>query len=105
MSRGRPRTRKNIWRTKIEVDEETLKLLRSLKTSTESYNDLLKNILRGDIFVYFDFISIDNDEPNKHIVIFRVGDFYYRFENGKFLSLGPNDIPKILRRKEVWQEH
>lgn len=104
MSRGRPKTKNTTWKTRIEVDEETLNLLRSLKTSSESYNDVLKNLLHGEIFIYFDFISIDNDNPNNHVVIFRVGDYYYRYEKGSFVSFGPKDIETILRRQELWEK-
>lgn len=105
MSRGRPKTRKDVWRTKIEVDEETWNLLRSLKKSSESYNDIIKRILQGDVFVYFDFLYIDDESPENHTAIFKLGDFYYKYERGKFYSVGPNDIPRILRRgKELWLE-
>ena len=81
---GRKRVLDNY--TMIKVNVETAEMLRGLKVSTETYDQVIRRLAgRDGVNVYFDILSVDGDERvYRHEVVFRLGDVCYKYRNGKF---------------------
>lgn len=71
--------------TSIQIHQSTLKELRKFGEAGESYEDIIQRFLTGEVWV--DIISVDNESPNKHVVLFRLGKSNYLYDKGSFIPL------------------
>lgn len=74
-------------KTTIWVSEETKDRLAALGRKNESYDAILRRLLdvaEGEVEVYVDFLSVNGESPDKHRIVFRLGDFIYEYFNRQF---------------------
>lgn len=78
--------------TTIWVTKENVQRLKEVGKLGESFNDVISRLLSGECDVFVDFLDIDGTPPQDHSIIFRLGDYYYRYDHGTF---EPIKQPKI----------
>lgn len=72
--------------TMIKLNVDTLEMLRQLKVSSETYDHIIRRMIgKEGVNVYFDILSVDGDDrPQRHEVVFRLGEAVYRYQGGRF---------------------
>ena len=68
----------------IVMPEELYRELVKMKVESEAENwiDFFKALVSGEIKIFFRILSVDGEEPDKHVCIFKLGDRVFRYENG-----------------------
>lgn len=74
-------------KTTLWISKKIKKALDEQKKAGETYEDVIKRFLSGEVEIYVEILSVDGDLPFKHEVIFRLGNFYYAYKNGDFHQL------------------
>lgn len=85
-------------KTTVWLKRSTVEALQEIGRKNESYDDVVKRLLgaaQGEVDVFVDVISVDGDNPQRHSLILQLGEFVYKWENGKF-----NFLRRITSRPE-----
>lgn len=86
----------------IKLDAETLELIKEMRISTEGWNDIIRRLVEeSGKLVSFNMLSVDYDEPEKHTVIFQLGNVYYKYEDGKFYMIDEEVIRDMLKKSII----
>ena len=69
----------------------------------ESWIKFFRKIVSREVEIAVDLISIDDDDPTKHTVIFKLGYYTYKYNHGQTELLfkplpSPLEQAKILRK-------
>ena len=73
----------------IQLDDETYASLQSIKLASgcRTWDLFFKKIATGEVEVDVEFLEIDGDQTASHTIVFRLGEFIYKFENGEFTPI------------------
>lgn len=73
----------------VRLEDDIYGLLQSLKVRSGCRNwvEFLTKIASGEVEINIEFLEIDSESPTKHEVIFRLGDFIYKFKEGDFTPI------------------
>lgn len=94
--------------TTIWVSKPVKEQLDQIKRKHESYNNVLRRILRLEGEIWFDLLSVDGEQPIGHEIIFKLGRFTYHCKNGevketsyRIVPVAPPDssVTEMLKRR------
>lgn len=90
------KTKKNIpEHTTIWLRRETLKLLDQQAKRGESRDDIVTRLLSGEGEVWVEILGVDGDIPTNHEIIFKMGEYLYRYDHGRFEPLKKGSVKVV----------
>ena len=71
----------------VKLPDDLYRQLRMMMVEADAYSweDFFRKIVSHEVDVYFEVISVDDEEPERHTIEFRLGDYIYRYENGDII--------------------
>lgn len=81
----------------VRVSDDLYRQLR--KTMAESgyrsWAEFLEKVATGEIDLRFEFVSIDEESPEGHTAVFRLGDYTYAYRDGDFSLVRSPPRPRL----------
>ena len=82
-------------KTTIWISKSTQEELKKLFKGGDDYDSVISRVLSGEGEVYVEVLGVDGDIPMKHEVIFKLGNYLYRYNHGNFEPLKEGQVKVI----------
>lgn len=87
--------KKHTEHTTVWLRRETLELLDQQAKRGETRDGVVTRILSGEGEVWVEILGVDGDIPTNHEVIFKMGDYLYRYNRGRFEPLKKGSVKVV----------